>query len=80
MNPIRSDKIDATQMAKICQYAINSVIFAGLVIFCYVYMMEDAIAKSNRKGDLGCGVFVRLKKSTSLHCQLVWFIDQFILL
>ena len=57
MNPIRSDKIDATQMAKICQYAINSVIFAGLVIFCYVYMMEDAIAKSNRKGDLGCGVF-----------------------
>ena len=57
MNPIRSDKIDATQMAKICQHAINSVIFAGLVIFCYVYMMEDAIAKSNRKGDLGCGVF-----------------------
>ena len=61
MNPIRSDKIDATQMAKICQYAINSVIFAGLVIFCYVYMMEDAIAKSNRKGDLGCEVLVRLK-------------------
>ena len=52
-----SYKIDATQMAKICQYAINSVIFAGLVIFCYIYMMEDAIAKSNRKGDLGCGVF-----------------------
>ena len=52
-----SYKIDATQMAKICQYAINSVIFAGLVIFCYVYMMEDAIAKSNRKGNLGCEVF-----------------------
>ena len=49
MNLIRSDKIDAKQMAKICQYAINSVIFAGLVIFCYIYMMEDAIEKSNRK-------------------------------
>ena len=57
MDLIRSDKTYATQMAKICQYELNSVIFAGLMIFCYIYMIEDEIAKSNRKGDLGCGVF-----------------------
>ena len=71
MNPIRSDKTYATQMAKICQYAINSVIFAGLVIFCYVYMMEDAIGKSNRKGNLGCGVFSQtLVHKTVVNCSL----------
>ena len=65
-----SYKIDATQMAKICQYAINSVIFAGLVIFCYIYMMEDAIAKSNRKGNLGCEVFSQSLEHKQLCCQL----------
>ena len=49
-------KMDAIKVAKICQYALNSVIFVLLVIFCYVHMMEDAIEKSKRRGDFSRGV------------------------